>query len=160
MSDKTFGQRIRELRFLKGVALRDLAARIGRDFTYLSKIENDRVLPPSAEVIVALAAHLDGDPEELAVLGNKPPIAVVRRQLAEARAANAALEGEVGRLRDALIVARRWMFVDPAPSRYPECEQARDLVEAVLAAAAREEPQGRLPDTGMMGVSDDDDAVG
>jgi transcriptional regulator with XRE-family HTH domain len=83
----TFGQRIRELRRAKGIPLRELALLIDRDFTYLSKIENDRVLPPSAEVIVALATHLGGDAEELAILGDKPPIHVVRQQLAEARAA-------------------------------------------------------------------------
>lgn len=87
MAGETFGQRIRALRRAKGISQRALAARIGRDFTYVSKIERGRCLPPSAEVIVALAAHLDGDPEELAILGNKPPIAIVRRRLQEICAA-------------------------------------------------------------------------
>lgn len=81
---RTFGQRLRELRRERGITLRAAAEKIGRDFTYLSKIENDRCLPPSAEVIVALADLLDSDAEELAILGDKPPIAVVRRQLMEA----------------------------------------------------------------------------
>lgn len=79
----TFGKRVRQLRHANGLTIRQVADVIERDFTYVSKIENDRVLPPSAEVINSLATLLGVDPEELAILGNKPPISVVRRQLAE-----------------------------------------------------------------------------
>lgn len=47
--------------------------RRGFDFTYLSKIENDRLPPPSAAAIVALAEELDADPDELLALAEKAP---------------------------------------------------------------------------------------
>jgi HTH-type transcriptional regulator, competence development regulator len=73
----TFGRRLRELRPAKGLSQRDLAERIGVDFTYLSKIENDRTSPPSAKMIAAVAEELGGDVDELAVLANKTPSDVV-----------------------------------------------------------------------------------
>jgi transcriptional regulator with XRE-family HTH domain len=61
---------------------RDLADRVakrlkeddrgGFDFTYLSKIENDRLVP-SAAVILALAAELKGNSDELLALAGKAP---------------------------------------------------------------------------------------
>jgi transcriptional regulator with XRE-family HTH domain len=69
----SFGERLRELRRAKGVSQRDLAARIGVDFTYLSKIENDRMPPPSAKAITALARELDADADELSILAGKIP---------------------------------------------------------------------------------------
>jgi transcriptional regulator with XRE-family HTH domain len=58
-----FGERVRELRKERGLSQRDLAGRSGIDFTYLSKIENGRMEPPSEEVIrrVALALGTDAD---------------------------------------------------------------------------------------------------
>ena len=39
----TFGQKIRELRKAKGLGQRAVATEVGINFTYLSKIENDKV---------------------------------------------------------------------------------------------------------------------
>lgn len=131
---RTFGQRLRELRRGRGITLREAAEKIGRDFTYLSKIENDRCLPPSAEVIVALADLLDGDAEELAILGDKPPIAVVRRQLMEAVA-------EVRRLRAAQAAALAWArdrgYLEPdyADEDYPCDELWTAMIDALRALA-------------------------
>lgn len=79
----TFGQRVRELRKAKALSQRELAERVssrlkeedgrGFDFTYLSKIENDKSDPPSAPAILALAAELDGNPDELLALAKKAP---------------------------------------------------------------------------------------
>jgi HTH-type transcriptional regulator, competence development regulator len=69
----TFGQRLRELRRAKDLSLRQLAERVGVDFTYLSKVENDRTPPPSAKTIALLATELDGDEDELALLAEKLP---------------------------------------------------------------------------------------
>lgn len=74
---KTFGRRLRELRRAKDLSLRLLADLVGVDFTYLSKLENDRIPPPSAKTIAALAEHLDGDADELAVLAEKIPADLV-----------------------------------------------------------------------------------
>ena len=39
----TFGKKIRELRKAKGMGQRCVSAEVGINFTYLSKIENDKV---------------------------------------------------------------------------------------------------------------------
>lgn len=79
----TFGQRIRELRLKRQLSQRDLAERVakrlrdedgrGFDFTYLSKIENDRIPPPSTAAILQLAAELEADSDELLALAGKAP---------------------------------------------------------------------------------------
>ena len=65
-----FSERLRSLRKEAQLSQRDLAERIGRDFTYLSKIENKRVEPPSEVVLKnianELAEVLGMDPTELA----------------------------------------------------------------------------------------------
>jgi transcriptional regulator with XRE-family HTH domain len=78
----TLGSRLRALRLEAKLSQRDLADRVakrlkeddrgGFDFTYLSKIENDRLVP-SAAVILALAAELNGDSDELLALAGKAP---------------------------------------------------------------------------------------
>ena len=79
----TFGTRIQDLRKQKQLTQRQLAARVaarlkeqdrrGFDFTYLSKIENGRMGPPSVPAIIELAAELDADSDELLALAGKAP---------------------------------------------------------------------------------------
>jgi transcriptional regulator with XRE-family HTH domain len=66
-----FGSRIRQLRVDRGLSLRDFANAVGIDFTYLSKIENGKVEPPSEEKIRLMAHQLDKDAEELLGLAGK-----------------------------------------------------------------------------------------
>jgi transcriptional regulator with XRE-family HTH domain len=78
----TLGTRIRALRLETKLSQRDLADRVakrlkeedrgGLDFTYLSKIENDRLVP-SAAVILALASELKANSDELLALAGKAP---------------------------------------------------------------------------------------
>jgi transcriptional regulator with XRE-family HTH domain len=78
----TLGSRVRALRLDTKLSQRDLAERVakrlkendrgGFDFTYLSKIENDRLVP-SAAVLLALAAELNGNSDELLALAGKAP---------------------------------------------------------------------------------------
>lgn len=68
-----FGERVRELRKAQGMSQRELADRAGIDFTYLSKIENGRMEPPSEQVIRSVAEELDADADELIVLADKFP---------------------------------------------------------------------------------------
>ena len=69
---QTFGQRIREARQEKGHSQRALAKLVGVDYTYLSKIENDRSeYPPKEDVIQSLAKHLDLDATELSYLSGR-----------------------------------------------------------------------------------------
>ena len=68
------GRRLKELRLAKGLTQRRLGEIAGLDFTYLSKIENDR-LPhtPSARALRQLAQALDADELELLQLAQKVP---------------------------------------------------------------------------------------
>ena len=71
-----FGERIRELRQTKGLVQRDLGEIVGVSFTYVSKIENEKLDfgdYPSEELIRKLADALDGDEDELLILAKKIP---------------------------------------------------------------------------------------
>jgi len=68
-----FGQRLRDLRKQKNLSQRDLAARVGIDFTYLSKIEGGRLDPPSEVIIRRIAQALETDEDELINLAGKVP---------------------------------------------------------------------------------------
>jgi HTH-type transcriptional regulator, competence development regulator len=80
---KAFGKRIRELRLKKPMSQRELAQKVaerlkeedrrGFDFTYLSKIENGRLPPPSTPAILQLASVLEADSDELLALAGKAP---------------------------------------------------------------------------------------
>jgi transcriptional regulator with XRE-family HTH domain len=70
----TFGLKLRELRQAKGLTLRALAEAAGVDFTYLSKMENDKVgYLPGADTIRDLASTLGVDAIELLQLAKKLP---------------------------------------------------------------------------------------
>jgi len=72
--NKTFGQLIRDARKDKGYSQRELAVLVKLDFTYLSKLENDRAdYAPKEDVIRNLAIQLDLDPEELVFLSGRIP---------------------------------------------------------------------------------------
>lgn len=80
----TFGSRIRELRQAKTLTLRDLAKKVGVTFTYLSKIENQKLSFgefPSDDLILRLAHVLTADPDELLLLAEKIPHAIRKRVL-------------------------------------------------------------------------------
>ncbi len=53
-----FSERLRELRRAARLSQRALAEQVGVDFTYLSKIENGRVEPPSEGVLRKIATEL------------------------------------------------------------------------------------------------------
>src|SRR6266700_573607 len=66
------GAKLRALRQEKGMTLRTLAEGAGVDFTYLSKIESDRLdYSPGVETIRDLAEALGVEPMELLQLANK-----------------------------------------------------------------------------------------
>ncbi|MDJ0724726.1 MAG: helix-turn-helix domain-containing protein [Prochloraceae cyanobacterium] len=72
--NQNFGQVIRQARKEKGFSQRELAKRIGLDFTYLSKLENSRAdYPPKEDVIRSLARNLELDEEELVFLAGRIP---------------------------------------------------------------------------------------
>jgi transcriptional regulator with XRE-family HTH domain len=71
--ERTFGQALRELRRSKGISQRDLAEKVGVDFSYISKIENDRLPPPAADTIVKICNALEAPPDTLLALSGKIP---------------------------------------------------------------------------------------
>jgi PGF-pre-PGF domain-containing protein len=68
-----FGAKLRELRTKSGLSLRELADKVNVDFTYLSKIENGVMPPPSEKVIRQLAETLNADKDELLTLAGIIP---------------------------------------------------------------------------------------
>lgn len=78
----TFGERIRQLRKAKNLNQSELAAKVGINFTYLSKIENDKVASsefPSEETIKKLAKALVADADELLIMAKKVPDSIKKR---------------------------------------------------------------------------------
>ena len=80
----TFGKRVRQLRHAKEWSLRDLAGKVGVGFTYLSRVENERLNfgdYPSDALIHRLAATLEADEDELLILAKRIPEPVKKRVL-------------------------------------------------------------------------------
>ena len=78
----TFGQKIRALRKGRGLSQRDLAGKVKVNFSYISKIENERLDfgdYPSVKLIRKLAKALDADHDELLILAEKIPEAIRKR---------------------------------------------------------------------------------
>lgn len=74
MLNNEFGQLIRQARKDKGFSQRELAALLKLDFTYLSKMENNRAeYAPKEDVIRRIALHLELDPEQLIYLAGRIP---------------------------------------------------------------------------------------
>jgi transcriptional regulator with XRE-family HTH domain len=70
----TLGPFIKELRRQRHLTQRQLAEKIGVDFSYLSKIENDRLEhTPSLKTLQDLAKALEVDELELMELADKVP---------------------------------------------------------------------------------------
>jgi HTH-type transcriptional regulator, competence development regulator len=72
----SFGEYLRQRREEKraadpGFSLRRVAASVGIEPSYLSKVERGEQPPPSEETILALAKELDEDPDVLLALAGK-----------------------------------------------------------------------------------------
>jgi len=111
----SFGTALREKRRAASLTQRELADRAGVDFSYISKLENDRLPPPAADTVVKLAALLGCSAEELLALTGKLP-SQVQERLSNSRAAQEFLrlaqerelsETEWRRLADSLRRLRR-----------------------------------------------------
>jgi len=82
----TVGQRIREIRKQRNLTQRELAERVGINFTYLSRVENDRLdaeQTPREETLQKIAKALRADPDELLLLARRIPDAFRDRILAK-----------------------------------------------------------------------------
>lgn len=72
----TFGQYLREQRRNANISQRELARRVSVDFSYISKLENDRLPPPSAKTLIAIADVLGTPRDEILARGGKIPTEV------------------------------------------------------------------------------------
>lgn len=82
----TVGQRIRQIRKERNLTQRELAERVGINFTYLSRVENDRLddeQTPREETLQRIAKALRADPDELLLLARRIPDAYRERILAK-----------------------------------------------------------------------------
>ncbi len=73
-----FGARIRELRVKAHLTQQELADKVGIDLSYVSRIENGVLPPPSEQVILKLAKALKVDKDELVALAGKVPSDIAR----------------------------------------------------------------------------------
>lgn len=62
---ETFGKTLRRIRLNAQVGLRELARLVDKSAGYISDVEQDKVAPPSEEVIVRIAEALRADKNEL-----------------------------------------------------------------------------------------------
>lgn len=79
-----FGEKVRALRKARNWSLRILAEKVGVGFTYLSRVENERMNfgdYPSDALIHRLADALEADEEELLVLAERVPDRIRKRVL-------------------------------------------------------------------------------
>jgi HTH-type transcriptional regulator, competence development regulator len=68
------GEKLRELRKASGLTLRELADKACLDYTYISKIETNKLeYMPAVDTIRKLAELLDANPLELLSLADKLP---------------------------------------------------------------------------------------
>lgn len=77
-----FGDRVRELREQFGITQKELAQRLNVSASYVNKVEKGRLHfgdYPSAKFIHKIAAELDADEDELLLLADKVPEAILRR---------------------------------------------------------------------------------
>lgn len=72
---ETLGTKLKELRKNANLSLRELAAKLNIDFTYLSKIENDKTdeSTPSVKILQKLASVLKTSESELLALAKRIP---------------------------------------------------------------------------------------
>lgn len=67
----TYGHALRAARRAANLTQRELAVRAGLDFTYISKLENDRLPPPAADTVVLLARLVGMSAEAALALAGK-----------------------------------------------------------------------------------------
>ena len=70
-NEQTFGSFIRERRIAKNVSLRRMAKLLDISPTYLSRIENDDLQPPSEDTVRRIAAEIGCEQEELMARANR-----------------------------------------------------------------------------------------
>lgn len=70
---QTFGQLLRERRIAKKFSLRKFAQLVGVSPTYLSQVEQDNVMPPTADRVKRMAELLEENSDEWIALAGRVP---------------------------------------------------------------------------------------
>jgi transcriptional regulator with XRE-family HTH domain len=78
-----FGSHLRDLRKERRMTQQQLGDAVGIDFTYLSKVENGRVDPPSEDTIRKIARVLKVDADDLVLRAGKVDPALKEAAAAE-----------------------------------------------------------------------------
>jgi HTH-type transcriptional regulator, competence development regulator len=74
VGEQNFAETIRAARLDKGYSQRQLAKLVKVEFTYLSRLENNRAeTPPSEAVVRSLAEHLELDADKLVIVAGRTP---------------------------------------------------------------------------------------
>lgn len=68
-----FGEALREKRTAKGISLRKFAQLVGVSPTYLSQVEQGKVLPPTADRVQRMAEVLGENPDQWISLAGRVP---------------------------------------------------------------------------------------
>jgi HTH-type transcriptional regulator, competence development regulator len=142
----TFGARLRRKRHEGGFSQRELASRVGVDFTYLSKLENDQEgQSPGEDLVRKLAGALGDDAEELLALAGKVPVGALRtRARADApfawflRRLSEVPGDQISRWTDEVAVAAD-------PKGHPPAEYRRERLREILEPATGAD-LGNLPE--------------
>ena len=74
-----FGDLLRYERLRQNISQEDLAKKVGRHFTYISKMEIGTAPAPAADTIVDIARALELDPDELLIAAHKAPPDILER---------------------------------------------------------------------------------
>jgi transcriptional regulator with XRE-family HTH domain len=72
-SQKSFGQVLRETRIARKISLRKFAELVGISPTYLSQVEQDNVMPPTADRVKRMADLLGENSDEWIALAGRVP---------------------------------------------------------------------------------------
>lgn len=76
-----FGEYLRNIRKQSDISIRKLAELVNVNYTYISKIENGQLNPPSEDVIVKIANILMVDSDNLMVMADKIPNDIIKKLL-------------------------------------------------------------------------------
>lgn len=71
--ETSFGELLRQKRREAGISQRKLAELAGLDFSYISKLENNRLAAPAADTVLRLSDLLSCPPDELFSAAGKLP---------------------------------------------------------------------------------------
>jgi transcriptional regulator with XRE-family HTH domain len=70
---QTFGKELRKIRTKRGFTLRKFAEAVGVSPTYLSQVEQENVMPPTADRVKRMAELLGENPDEWIGLAGRVP---------------------------------------------------------------------------------------